>query len=159
MRHRHLLVVSVVTLMLSAGYRLGQAMVARNVGQGVISGVVLAAGVVMACLVVGVSRRLPSDLVSELRQREAFEARVQTAPRLGEVLVHRYHWVTEEELRQALARQRFSGRRVGEILVAMGAISSKQLMQALIEQRNETGAAPRMTAKAEENWTGKRERV
>jgi hypothetical protein len=156
---RALLIISLVVLSLSAGYRLGEALMNHWPAQGVISGVILAIGIVSIGLVVAAGRRLPADLLFELEQREAYEAAVATAPRLGEVLVHRYHWITQQDLKQALDYQRRNGRRVGEILIAMGAISSKQLMQALIEQRNESGKAPQLPVRTEEQWTAIRERV
>lgn len=53
--------------------------------------------------------------------------------RLGEIFVTR-GFVTREELDQALSRQRQTGERLGEALVALGAISKFHLAGALAEQ-------------------------
>jgi hypothetical protein len=53
--------------------------------------------------------------------------------RLGDIFVER-GFVTQEELDQALARQRETGERLGEALVAQGVISKFELAGALAEQ-------------------------
>lgn len=53
--------------------------------------------------------------------------------RLGDIFVER-GFVTPEQLEQALARQRETGERVGEALVAQGSISKFELAGALAEQ-------------------------
>ena len=53
--------------------------------------------------------------------------------RLGEIFVMR-GFVTQEQLDQALSRQRKTGERLGEALVALGAISKFHLAGALAEQ-------------------------
>jgi len=50
--------------------------------------------------------------------------------RIGEVLVNAGE-VSEEQITQALADQRKSGRRIGELLVEQGSISSTVLVNAL----------------------------
>jgi len=61
-------------------------------------------------------------------------------PRLGELLVHKYKLITEEQLSQALSRQRVTRQKLGEILVQMGVVSSSQVAIALADQR--TGGNP-----------------
>jgi hypothetical protein len=52
---------------------------------------------------------------------------------LGQLLVEA-GLVRADELEDALAEQRFNGRRLGEILVARGAVSGPELTRALVEQ-------------------------
>ncbi len=60
--------------------------------------------------------------------------------KLGEIFVER-GFVTQEQLDQALERQRETGERVGEALVAQGAISKFELAGALAEQMSQLEAA------------------
>ncbi len=55
---------------------------------------------------------------------------------LGEMLVYRYQLISKEERSEALARQKGAdrGRHLGEILVAMGAITESQLREVLEAQ-------------------------
>ena len=56
-------------------------------------------------------------------------------PRLGELLIYKYHLITEKDLQRALAKQReFAGRPLGEILVGMGRITWRDLAKALEDQ-------------------------
>jgi hypothetical protein len=56
-------------------------------------------------------------------------------PRLGELLIYKYHLINEKDLQRALERQKeFAGRPVGEILVEMGRISWRDLARALEDQ-------------------------
>lgn len=56
-------------------------------------------------------------------------------PRLGELLVYKYHMITEKDLQRALVKQReFAGRPLGEILVEMGRISWRDLAKTLEDQ-------------------------
>ncbi len=56
-------------------------------------------------------------------------------PRLGEVLIYKYHLITEKDLQRALAKQKeFAGRPLGEILVEMGHITWRDLAKALEDQ-------------------------
>jgi hypothetical protein len=54
---------------------------------------------------------------------------------LGELLVHHYRLITEEQLETALRRQRATHHLLGEILVEMGLITNHQLRIALEFQR------------------------
>ncbi len=70
--------------------------------------------------------------------------------RLGEIFVER-GFVGQEELDQALARQRQTGERLGEALVAQGVISKFELAGALAEQMAVLGdAAAETTAPREQ---------
>ena len=71
--------------------------------------------------------------------------------RLGEIFVER-GFVTPEQLEEALQRQRATGERVGEALVAQGSISKFELAGALAEQMSaleEAAAAERGSAPPE----------
>ena len=61
--------------------------------------------------------------------------------RLGEIFVMR-GFVTQDQLDQALSRQRKTGERLGEALVALGAISKFHLAGALAEQMATADGAP-----------------
>lgn len=62
-------------------------------------------------------------------------ARVQRqVPRLGELLI-RHGAITPEQLEQALARQRVTGRRLGIELIDSGYVARRQLRRALLLQR------------------------
>jgi hypothetical protein len=59
-------------------------------------------------------------------------------PLLGAILVHKYRWITQQQLDYALEQQRREGPgrpRLGEILLDTGAISLSRLEQALEHQR------------------------
>jgi hypothetical protein len=57
-----------------------------------------------------------------------------TLPLLGEILIHKYHLITERDLRRALALQVQSGRRLGQVLVEMGLLTHDDLERALEDQ-------------------------
>jgi hypothetical protein len=57
-----------------------------------------------------------------------------SAPLLGDLLVQKYHLITEEQLGRALAEQRKAKHRLGMILVEMGALTLQQLAEVLEEQ-------------------------
>ncbi len=148
------LALSLGVLAVSSGYTLGGAIIGHRLVLGMVSGVLLLAGAIVGCLRLR-SEPLPEALLSQLEQRESYEAAVQSAPRLGELLVHRYHWISQRDLERALSRQRRSGRRLGEILVKMRVISVEKLTRALVEHRVLKGEAlPMVTPEA---WTGRRE--
>ena len=154
-----ILTVSMVVLSLSAGYTLGTAILARQLVLGLVSGALLAVGITLVVALLAVSPRISRDLLAELAQREAYEAAVQSAPRLGELLVHKHRWITNRQLESALAVQQRKGGRLGAILVRMGAITSSQLREALLGQRLEVGAAPELAVSARDEWTARRDRV
>jgi hypothetical protein len=61
-------------------------------------------------------------------------------PMLGALLVYKYQALTEEQLERALEQQRKEGkdrRRLGEILLDMGLVSSAELRKALEYQRSQ----------------------
>ena len=87
----------------------------------------------------GVSRHELASVVAE-QWAEFGRSGVETDPasneswrRLGDIFVER-GFVTPDQLEQALARQRETGERVGEALVAQGSISKFELAGALAEQ-------------------------
>jgi hypothetical protein len=69
--------------------------------------------------------------------------------RLGDIFVER-GFVTPEQLEQALVRQRETGERVGEALVAQGSISKFELAGALAEQSSVLGDTANVEAAAPE---------
>jgi hypothetical protein len=69
--------------------------------------------------------------------------------RLGDIFVER-GFVTPEQLEQALERQRETGERVGEALVAQGSISKFELAGALAEQMSVLSEAEPSAAQAPE---------
>ena len=70
-------------------------------------------------------------------------------PLLGELLIHKYHLITESDLTVALEEQCKRGGRLGQILVALGMLDQSQLTRALEDQLayrdpwREMGGAPR----------------
>ena len=84
----------------------------------------------------GVSRKELASVVAEQWAKLGGSAGPEDTAswrRLGEIFVDR-GFVTEEELEQALVRQRQTGERLGEALVAQGVISKFELAGALAEQ-------------------------
>jgi hypothetical protein len=84
----------------------------------------------------GVSRKELASVVAEQWAKLGGSAGPEDAAswrRLGDIFVDR-GFVTQEELDQALARQRQTGERLGEALVAQGVISKFELAGALAEQ-------------------------
>ena len=86
------------------------------------------------------ARSRPSDLKPRTAVRgDAFHEQEPLVPLLGALLVYKYQWVTQEQLSQALAQQhaeKEKKRRLGEILVALGAVTEPQLEEALAHQRS-----------------------
>jgi len=70
-------------------------------------------------------------------------------PLLGELLVHKHHLLTQEQLDTALEEQSKRGGRLGQILIAMGLLDRSQLSRVLADQAaygdpwRETFAGPR----------------
>ena len=84
----------------------------------------------------GVSRKELASVVAEQWAKLGGSAGPEDTAswrRLGEIFVDR-GFVTQDELDQALARQRQTGERLGEALVAQGVISKFELAGALAEQ-------------------------
>src|SRR6188768_484036 len=84
----------------------------------------------------GVSRKELASVVAEQWAKLGGSAGPEDTAswrRLGDIFVDR-GFVTQEELDQALARQRQTGERLGEALVAQGVISKFELAGALAEQ-------------------------
>jgi hypothetical protein len=136
----------------SAGALAWRALVTGQSLLGAAGGALLIAGLIALIAEIQREKALPSDLISALRDREAYEVAVQSAPRLGELLLHKHGLITRRDLTRALAQQRRTGQRLGEILVRMRAITPDELTRVLIEQRLEAGhpADSRLEA---EDWT------
>lgn len=84
----------------------------------------------------------------QARSRAAQMGGEPAMPKLGAILVYKYQALTEEQLEQALEEQREEpekGRRLGEILLAMGFITEADLEKALEFQQSQAKArqAPR----------------
>ena len=95
----------------------------------------------------GVSRQELASVVAEQwadigrsAPSDADAAANESWRRLGDIFVER-GFVTPEQLEQALERQRETGERVGEALVAQGSISKFELAGALAEQMSALGPA------------------
>ncbi len=55
-------------------------------------------------------------------------------PYLGELLVNKYHLISDTELQDALTEQKMRGGRLGQIMVAMGLLEYEQLAEVLEDQ-------------------------
>ena len=82
----------------------------------------------------GVITAAERDTMLEFQRHQRGEAPTEDRFRLGRILVSLGH-ITDEELVEALLRQRASGRPLGEELVAQGQISHEVLQVALYTQR------------------------
>lgn len=82
----------------------------------------------------GVITAAERDAMLEFQRHQRGEAPTEDRFRLGRILVSQGH-ITDEELVEALLRQRASGRPLGEELVAQGQISHDVLEVALYTQR------------------------
>jgi hypothetical protein len=78
---------------------------------------------------------LPSARSMMQAQSDALPSEA-TNPRLGELLVHKYCLLTQEQLSQALTRQMATGQKLGEILVQMGLLTHSQIAIALADQQS-----------------------
>ena len=83
---------------------------------------------------------------------------IESAP--GSSIVSRIKHVSEQQLSEALSRQKRDGRKLGEVLVEMGACTYKQIYEALALQQRMVGGdkqesqktvAPQRTAGSSEN--------
>ncbi len=84
---------------------------------------------------------------------------VEPEERIGEVLSHPPFEVPEERIEEALERQRETGRKLGEELIASGAAQPKQVAQALRAQAAANPAQQAKTAKIKETVKVDLERV
>lgn len=86
------------------------------------------------------ARSRPPGAAPEIAMREGVTDTEQPlVPLLGALLVYKYQRITQKQLNEALAQQHREGehrRRLGEILVAMAAITESQLEEALEFQRS-----------------------
>ncbi len=158
MQPRLLPTLSVLVLVASAVAVLWRAVRAEHLLFAGLGGGLLAAGLAVLVALLLDRRQLPSELASALRARESYEASVQSAPRLGELLLHKHRLISARELERALTYQRRTGQRLGAILVRMRAITPEQLTRVLVEQRLEAGSLPDPLVYDEE-WSGVGDRV
>lgn len=86
------------------------------------------------------ARSRPPGAVPEIVMREGVtDGEQPLVPLLGALLVYKYQRITQKQLNEALEQQHREGehrRRLGEILVAMGAITESHLEEALEFQRS-----------------------
>lgn len=120
-----------------AGIVLTRAWMSKDTINGWIGGLVLLGGALVAISggmrIKPAEDEVPEDL--EMPHRGVVPKTPGALPRLGELLVYKYHLITEKDLQRALERQKeFAGRPVGEILVQMGRISWRDLARALEDQ-------------------------
>ncbi len=59
------------------------------------------------------------------------------SPLLGELLVYKYQLITEAQLTKALARQRGTSQKLGEVLIEMGLVTAGQIAIALADQQSQ----------------------
>jgi hypothetical protein len=149
------LVVLLAALSACAGWTLGAAVIARRTDLGLVGGLLLLARITVSRVRAVAEGPLSSGPVRRPGPRESHRVAVQPAPRLGELLVYRYQWVSRRDLDGALAHQQHTGRQLGEILTQARVISAEKLTRALLEQRVLKGD-PRPSA-VPENWTGRRD--
>ncbi len=85
------------------------------------------------------ARSRPADITPQAAMPgEAPPPQEPLVPLLGALLVYKYQRITHKQLNEALAQQRKeqkNRRRLGEILLEMGAITEPQLEEALAQQR------------------------
>ncbi len=87
------------------------------------------------------ARSYPSGLDATTPTEESKEEVERLVPLLGALLLYKYRWITQQQLNQALNKQKEEGegkRRLGEILVDMGALTTQQLEEALQYQKSLT---------------------
>ncbi|MFB3879824.1 MAG: hypothetical protein ACE149_01110 [Armatimonadota bacterium] len=101
--------------------------------------------------------------IRELREllQHSGEPGEAALPLLGELLLHKYHLITERQLEDALALQRKHGGQLGHILIGMGLIDDHQLCKVLEDQQS-YGDPWRKTAPKpewEESWRARAEAV
>jgi len=86
------------------------------------------------------ARSRPAGVTPEIAMREGLaEGEEPLVPLLGALLIYKYQRITRRHLNEALEQQhkeRENRRRLGEILLEMGAITRSQLEEALEFQRS-----------------------
>jgi hypothetical protein len=83
--------------------------------------------------------RPPGVIPHIMMEEELSEGQQPLVPLLGALLAYKYKRITQKQLNEALERQqkeRQNRRRLGEILVQMGAITRPELEEALKDQRS-----------------------
>lgn len=120
-----------------SGIILTRAWMTKDPVNGWIGGLLLLGGALVAISggmrIKPATEELPED--AALSRPSVIPKSPGALPRLGELLVYKYHLISEKDLQRALARQReFAGKPIGEILVQMGRISWRDLARALEDQ-------------------------
>jgi len=132
-----------LTLTTIAGVLLGSTAGDGDRRMVVVSGIMLALGALVAVVGVGSNTRLVR-LGAEMESLPDQADRARPTPDvppppagvglLGELVVHKYHLISDKDLARALARQRETNRRLGQILVEMGLVKWPDLVRVLEEQ-------------------------
>ena len=120
-----------------AGIVLTRAWFSKDTVNGWVGALLLLGGTLVAISGgIRTGRRSPADSeILEPRSNSVIPKVPNALPRLGELLVYKYHLISERDLQQALAKQKeFAGRPVGEILVQMGRITWRDLAKTLEDQ-------------------------
>jgi len=133
MYRRRIYLAVAVPLLVGAGYLLGCALGGHAAGPGRSAALLLGAGAFLVGASFHAQERYPSRVELELLSSDYAALASPSPPRLGELL-SQYGWVSEEDVRFALARQRQTGGRLGAMLVDMGLISVEELDRALVRQ-------------------------
>lgn len=117
-----------------AGVILGRAIHAGDLVSGTMGGLLITLGALL--LLSGFYSR------GDRRDAEDIAANLETvplkkrSPLLGELLVEKYNLVTRQDLERALAAQRGTTQRLGEILIELGLMTQAQLEIVLKDQRS-----------------------
>ena len=117
-----------------AGVILGRAIRAGDLVSGTMGGLLITLGALL--LLSGFYSR------GDRRDAEDIAANLETvplkkrSPLLGELLVEKYNLVTRQDLERALAAQRGTTQRLGEILIELGLMTQAQLEIVLKDQRS-----------------------
>jgi len=120
-----------------AGIVLTRAWFAKDITNGWVGALLLLGGALVAISGgLRTGRGSPADFeLLEPRSNSVIPKVPDALPRLGELLVYKYHLISERDLQRALAKQKeFAGRPVGEILVQMGRITWRDLARTLEDQ-------------------------
>ncbi len=99
----------------------------------------LLTGVLMALSGFYARSRPPAAAPELVSLEESLRKQEPVVPLLGALLVYKYRYVTQHQLNEALETQRREApkrRRLGEILMGMGALTASELDEALEHQRS-----------------------
>jgi len=131
MRSRILLALGIAV---PAGVILGRAILAEDLVSGAMGGLLIALSALLALSGLH-SRgdRHDAEPIAAGLERVPLE---KPSPLLGELLVERHDIVTKQDLERALAEQRGTTQRLGEILIERGLITQAQIEMVLQDQRS-----------------------